>query len=399
MERAMGKLTAIGVKTAKSGRHADGKGLYLLVKETGARSWVLRIVVDGRRRDFGLGPADLVTLTEARDKAIEGRRIVRDGGDPGKVWKRAKVTTPTFEAVARQFHDNNKAGWKNAKHSAQWLSTLETYVFPTLGDMLPEEIDAPLIWSVLGPIWQDKSETARRVRQRIGKVLDYAAAHGWRSTDAPMRALNQITSRQVRKAGHHAAMPYGELPAFMVTLRDGEPSIGRLALMFTILTAARSGEVRGATWDEIDFDKAVWTVPGERMKTGQAHRVPLSDPAVAILAQMQGLISGQPGEPIFPGLRGNPLSDATLAKAMRVAGGGNYTVHGTARSSFRDWVAEKMPTVPSDVAEAALAHAIANKTEAAYRRTKYLDQRRGLMTAWADFLAGSSNVVRLAAAN
>jgi integrase len=392
----MGTLTALHVRNAKPGRHADGKGLYLLVKPSGARSWVLRIVVSGRRRDFGLGPVDLVSLTEARDKATEGRRLVRNGLDPGVEWKRSTVSIPTFAEVARKLHETNRPGWRNAKHAAQWLSTLQTYAFPTLGRRLVDQIDASAIWSALGPIWQSKPETARRVRQRIGTVLDYAKAHGWRETEAPMRALAQIASRQQRKPGHFAAMPYAELPGFMGQLRTEAPSIGRLALQFTILTAARSGEVRGATWEEMDVDAATWSIPAERMKGGEAHTVALSPAAVEILREVRGLGSGRKGEPVFPGLRGRPLSDATLSKALGVAGGADYTVHGF-RSSFRDWVAEQT-SFPGEWAEAALAHKPSNKVEAAYRRTRFLEQRRKLMAAWADYLGGGGKVVRLAAA-
>jgi integrase len=202
-----------------------------------------------------------------------------------------------------------------------------------------------------------------------------------------MRAVAKGMPKQPKNNGHFAAMPYVDLPDFMAKLRGTEASVGRLALQFAILTAARSGEVRGATWDEIDMDAALWTIPAARMKAGEAHTVPLSPAALDVLREIQGFIIGRPGEPIFPGMKGKPLSDMTLAKALRVAGGDAATVHGM-RSAFRDWVAEKMPTVPGDVAEAALAHAIQNKTEAAYRRAKYLDQRRELMAKWADYLAG-----------
>ena len=210
-----------------------------------------------------------------------------------------------------------------------------------------------------------------------------------------MRAVAKGLPKQPRQGGHFAAMPYPELPDFMAKVRDMEASVGRLALQFTILTAARSGEVRGATWDEVDMDKALWTIPASRMKAGEAHTVPLSVAALDVLREIQGFITGREGEPIFPGMKGKPLSDMTLAKALRVAGGDAVTVHGM-RSTFRDWVAEKMPTVPGDVAEAALAHAIKNKTEAAYRRAKYLDQRRELMAKWAEYLSGrSTNVIRM----
>lgn len=393
----MGKLTALHVRNAKPGRHSDGKGLQLLVGPTGAKSWVLRVQKDGRRRDFGLGPVDLVSLQEARDKAIEGRKMVRLGFDPSLEWKRVQNIIPTFEVAARKYHENIKSGWKNGKHGAQWISTLETHAFPVVGSKRVDLIDAPAIQSVLLPIWLTVPETARRVRQRVGAVLDFAHGQGWRPVEAPMRAVAKGMPKQPRSNGHFAAMPYVDLPDFMAKLRGMEVSIGRLALQFTILTAARSGEVRGATWDEIDLDAALWTIPAVRMKAGDAHTVPLSGTALDVLREIQGFITGRSGEPIFPGLKGKPLSDMTLAKALRVAGGNDATVHGM-RSAFRDWVAEKMPTVPGDVAEAALAHAIQNKTEAAYRRAKYLDQRRELMSKWADYLAGTSNVVALAAA-
>jgi integrase len=387
-------LTAIQVKNAKTGRHADGKGLYLLVKPSGAKSWVLRIVVNGRRRDFGLGSVDLVSLQDARDKALEGRKMVRAGFDPLQEWKRVTTTVPTFEAATRQYHENVKQGWKNGKHGAQWLSTLETHAFPEIGKLPVSEVDAAAIQRVLLPIWLKVPETARRVRQRVGAVLDYAHGQGWRASEAPLRAVGKGLPKQTAKRGHFAAMPYADLPAFMSGLRESEASVGRLALQFTILTAARSGEVRGATWEEIDLDAATWTIPAERMKAGETHVVPLSPAALAVLQQVQAFRSGVSGEPVFPGLKGKPLSDMTLAKALRLAGGDGVTVHGM-RSSFRDWVAEKMPTVPGDVAEAALAHAIGNKTEAAYRRAKYLDQRRDLMDAWGAYLNGRSNVIAL----
>lgn len=393
----MTSLTTVQVRTAKPGRHADGKGLYLFVKPSGAKSWVLRVQADGRRRDFGLGPVDLVSLHDAREKAVEGRKLVRAGLDPSIEWKRVRIVVPTFEMAARTYHENVKAGWKNGKHGAQWLSTLEKYAFPLIGSMPVNEVDVSGIQKVLLPIWTVVPETARRVRQRVGAVLDFAHGQGWRGGDAPMRAVARGLPKQNNKRQHFAALPHGELPPLMSKLRSLEGSVGRLALQFTILTAARSGEVRGATWDEISLEKALWTVPGSRMKAGNEHIVPLSQAALAVLRVVSGFRTGRKGEPVFPGLRGKPLSDMTLAKALRVAGGTGATVHGM-RSTFRDWVAEKMPTVPGDVAEAALAHSIQNKTEAAYRRTKYLDQRRILMEKWADYLGGETNVVSIAKA-
>ena len=405
-------LTALQVKNAKPGRHADGKGLYLLVKPTGAKSWVLRVMVNGKRTDYGLGAVEtnrkdgddlniplgqrrILTLSEAREKAAEGRLMAKAGLNPSLEWKKAGETIPTFEAAARRYCETVKGGWKNKKHSAQWLSSLEAHVFPEIGAMTVDQIDAPDIQRVLLRIWLTIPETARRVRQRIAAVLDFSHGQRWRATEAPMRAVAKGLPKQPKKGEHFAAMPYPELPEFMAKLREAEASIGRLALQFTILTAARSGSVRKATWDEIDWENRVWNIPAKHMKGGEPHSVPLSDAALDVLREVQGFITGRKGEPIFPGLKGQPLSDATLSKALRVAGGDDYTVHGM-RSSFRDWVAEKLPTVPGAVAEAALAHAIPNKVEAAYRRTKFLDQRRDLMAKWADYLNGQSNVIALA---
>lgn len=344
---------------------------------------------------LGLGSVDVLSLVEAREKAAEGRKLAKAGHDPSFEWRKARETIPTFKQVACRYHDIVKSGWKNGKHRAQWLATLEQHAFPLIGGTRVDLVDATAVQSVLLPIWLKVPETARRVRQRIGAVLDFAHGQGWRAAEAPMRAVSKGLPRQPRKDGHFAAMPYSHVPVLMAKLQATEPSVGRLALQLTILTAARSGEVRGAVWEEFDLDAAVWVIPGGRTKAGQEHHIPLSKPAINILREVQGLITGPPGEPVFPGVRRKPLSDATMAKALRVAGGADYTVHGF-RSAFRDWVAEMMPTVPGDVAESALAHSIPNRTEAAYRRAKYFDQRKSLMAAWADYLGGKDNVVRLA---
>lgn len=384
-------LTALQVKSAKPGRHADGRGLYLVVKPPNtkgdsARSWVLRVQADGRRRDFGLGPTDLVSLADARAKAIKGRQLMREGLDPSIEWKRKKSTAPTFEVAARQYVEQVKAGWSNAKHSDQWLSSLERHAFPIIGDRLISTMDVADIQDALRPIWLEVPETARRIRQRIGAVLDYAHAQGWRAAEAPMRAVGKGLANQPKKRGHFEAMPYTAIPSLMEKLRAEETSVGRLALEFTILTAARSGETRGATWDEIDFDAKLWSIPASRMgKTRQPHTVPLSDDAVAVLERAK-VYSDGPKSVIFPGVGNKPMSDMTVSKALRALSGSGATVHGM-RSAFRDWVAEKMPHIPGDVAEAALSHTVRNKVEAAYRRTKYLDQRRDLMATWASFLA------------
>lgn len=379
----MGELTYLQVKNAKPGRHADGKGLYLLVGPTGCKSWVLRVQVGGKRTDYGLGSLDRLSITQARDRAREWRAIAKAGRNPSEEYKRANVVVPTFESAARQYHEATKGSWKNPKHADQWINTLISYAFPEIGNLSVDAIDASAIKTVLDPIWVTKAETARRVRQRIGTVLDYAKAKGWRATDAPMRNLNTLLRalKQPRK-GNFAAMPYKDVPAFMAKLEDGDQSMGRLALRFLILTAARSGEVRGATWSEIDFEQALWTVPAERMKMGEEHQVPLSSAAVAILEEAKTHFTGKPDAVIFPGLKRQPLSDMTLSKVLKTNGGEAYTVHGF-RSAFRDWCAET--GINNDWAESALAHSIPNRVEAAYRRTKFLEQRRGLMSNWTDY--------------
>ncbi|WP_395612132.1 tyrosine-type recombinase/integrase [Allosphingosinicella sp.] len=393
----MGKLTVAQVRNAKPGRHADGSGLYLLVKPSGAKSWVLRVQVGGRRRDFGLGAVDLVSLQEAREKARESRKAAKAGLDPSLERKRALRQIPTFKEAAEEYHRTVRASWRNGKHSDQWVTTLTTYAFPLIGGRRVDHIDASAIQSVLLPIWLDKPETARRVRQRIGSVLDFAHGKGWRETETPRNAVDSLLKRlkQPKRSQGFAAIPYADLPELMADLRDGEPTIGRLALRFVVLTAARSGEVRGAVWSEIDFEKAEWRIPAARMKVGEPHCVPLSLEAMDILHIARKLSGGKPDRPVFPGLKGGEMSDATLAKVFRVAGGGPNTVHGM-RSAFRDWVAERT-TFPGEWAEAALAHTLPNKVEAAYRRTKFLDHRRGMMEAWGDFLRQGSNVVPLAA--
>jgi integrase len=389
----MGKLTALKVKNAKPGRHVDGQGLMLMVRAEGSRSWVLRVQVNGRRRDFGLGST--LSLLEAREKAARWRKLAKEGIDPSAEARRAIVMIPSFAEAARAYHADQKAGWKSPKHAAQWLKTLEVYAFAAIGSKTVDAIDASDMWSVLGPIWQDKPEQARRVRQRMGTVLDFAKAKGWRDTDAPMRALTKISSRQRKKAGNLSAMPYAEIPTLMRRLGIAEQTMGRRALQFQLLNASRSGEVRGASWDEIDLERAEWKIPAERMKGKAEHIVPLSASAVAILRDLAELIGKRRGELVFAGAKGKPLSDMTLGKAFKADGGGGYTVHGTARSGFRDWVAEQT-TFPGEWAEAALAHAVPNKVEAAYRRTKFLEQRRKLMAAWADYLVGRSSVITLA---
>jgi integrase len=390
----MGKLTATAVKAANaSGRYGDGDGLFLLVGKSGGKSWMVRVQKDGKRRDFGLGSASKVSLALARERARTVRSQVEAGIDP--IAERRKAAgIPTFRESAASVHAEHKGSWKNAKHSKQWLATLEAYAFPAFGDVAVSEVDAPAVRDALAAIWLTKPETARRLRQRIVTVLDWALAKGYRDTPLAMPVIDKALPKQRAKPRHHAALPYAELPGFMAKLRESE-SMGRLALEAAILTAARSGEVRQMTWDELDLDAALWTVPTERMKAGREHVVPLSPQAVALFERMKPHRRGD-SDLVFPGTkRGKPLSDMTLTKALRDMNV-DAVPHGF-RSTFRDWVAEQTHW-SAELAEAALAHVIADKTVAAYQRGSMLEKRGKLMAAWADFCEGASggNVVRLA---
>jgi integrase len=391
-------LSVRKIQYAKPGKHCDGHGLYLLVKPSGAKSWLLRVQHQGRRRDFGLGTAitgiidvDIplqkrrsLTLAQAREKARIARELSKSGMDPTALWREQEDSIPSFKKVAVEYHGHVSKGWRNGKHSDQWLTTLKIYAFPVIGELPVDAIDARSIQRVLAPIWLQKGETARRVRQRVAAVLDYAHGKGWRETEAPMRAVNQLLGgiKQPR-SGNFAAMPYRELPAFMAKLRAGDHAIGRSALQFLILTAARSGEIRKARWSEIDFKTNEWRVPPGNTKTERLHIVPLDPSAIAILNETRAGTDVSPDDLVFPGMRGT-MSDATLSKVLRKHGGGAFTVHGF-RSAFRDWAAEN--GFPDGWAEAALAHTNPNRVESAYRRTTFFEQRRDtLMPSWATFV-------------
>ncbi|MEQ9335141.1 integrase arm-type DNA-binding domain-containing protein [Thalassobaculum sp.] len=371
-------LTARKVETAGPGKYVDGRGLMLVVKDTGARSWVLRYQHDGRRRDVGLGPWPEVTLAAAREKTIEIRRLVREGGDPVASKRRAKATR--FRDAADELIASKREGWRNAKHAAQWTATLETYAHPKIGNTDVRAVGVDDVLAVLKPIWSEKPETASRVRQRIEAVLDYAAAKGLRDGDNPARwrgHLDHLLPRpsKVKAVEHHAAVDWREIGAFMTALA-GREGIAARALAFAILTAARSGEVRGMRWSEIDLDAGIWTVPAARMKAEKEHRVPLTPQALALLGE-----KGEPGDLVFPGERkGKPLSDMSLTAVLRRMGR-SETVHGF-RSTFRDWAGEAS-SFPREVIEAALAHRLKDKAEAAYARGDLFGKRRDLMEAWA----------------
>jgi integrase len=307
----MARLTATAVKAAltKPGRHSDGDGLILAVGTRGNGSWMVRVQKDGKRRDIGLGAASKVRLSEARARAAEVRAQVEAGLDP--IAQRRKAGgIPTFREAASQVHTEHKKGWKNGKHQRQWLRTLEVYAFPTLGDHLVSEIDGPAVRDVLAEIWTEKPETARRVRQRIGAVLDWACSKGHRDSEAPMRSLSKGLPRQPKKDGHHAAMPFADVPVLLARLRERE-TWGRLVLEAAILTAARSGEIRGATWSELDLEKALWTIPAERMKASKEHVVPLSAAALRVFQRAHELRT-EGCRFVFQGAkRDKPLSDMT----------------------------------------------------------------------------------------
>ena len=390
----VGSLTATAVKAAKEpGRYGDGDGLFLLIGKRGGKSWMVRIQKDGRRRDIGLGSASKVPLKLARERAIEVRYQVEAGIDPVAQRQRA-AGIPTFSEAGKMVHAEHSASWKNAKHRAQWISTLQTYAFPAFGNRSVADVDAAAVRDALAAIWLEKPETARRLRQRICTVIDWAVAKGYRDVGLAMPVIDKALPKQRVKPKHHKAVAYADLPEFMGELRKGD-SMGRLALEAVILTATRSGEVRLAKWSELDLDAALWTLPAERMKADREHVVPLPKAAVSLFKRMKAHKRGD-SILVFPGQRrGKPLSDMTLTKVMRDMGR-DETPHGF-RSTFRDWVAEQTKW-PAELAEAALAHVISDKTVAAYQRGSMLEKRRELMMEWANYCEGveENNVLRLA---
>lgn len=377
------------------GRYGDGNGLFLLVGKGGAKSWMVRVQKDGRRRDIGLGSAVKVPLKLARERAASVREQIEAGIDPVAEWRRA-AGIPTFREAAALVHGEHKASWRNAKHRQQWLSTLEAYAFPAFGDRSVANVDAAAVRDALAAIWLAKPETARRLRQRISTVIDWAVAKGYRDTALAMPIIDKALPKQRAKVRHHPALPYSDLPAFMADLR-ARASMGRSALEGVILTAARSSEIRLATWAEINLETASWTIPAGRMKADREHVVPLSAPAVALFDRMKAYRQSDAASAlVFPGAKpGKPLSDMTLTKVLRDMGL-SVTAHGF-RSTFRDWVAEET-SWPSDLAEAALAHVISDKTVAAYQRGSMLEKRRKMMAAWGDYCGGKLgvSVLRLA---
>ena len=405
LARELGPL-AVKALTAPGLHFVGGvQGLALHVTKTGARSWVLRVMVAGARREMGLGNFPGVTLAMARDKARTARELISQGIDPIEQNRAARsalaavaAAALTFKQCAVAYMGAHESSWKNAKHGQQWRNTLEAYAYPVMGHLLVRDVSLSHVLAVLEPIWLTKTETASRLRSRMELVLDWATARGYRDGLNPARwrgHLNKLLAapNKVARVEHHPAVAVAEIGAFMVRLRAAT-GMGARALEFAILTAARSGEVRGATWGEIDLTTKVWALPATRMKANKDHRVPLSERALSLLRELP---KGESGDLIFTAPRGGMLSDGTLAAVLRRM---ELTAvpHGF-RSTFRDWAAERT-NYPRDMAEMALAHAIDSKTEEAYRRGDMIEKRRRMMADWAAFcgkVAASGRVVTLRA--
>jgi len=379
------RLTAVGVRNIKRpGRYHDGNGLCLFVDDSGAKRWLLRTVIAGKRRDIGLGSVQLVSLADAREEAARLRKSARAGGNPLAERRRERVTVPTFKEAALKVHASHSASFRNAKHKAGWLSSLDMYAFPHIGEMRVDAITSAEVLKALNTIWLKRPETARRVRQRLRTVFDWAKASGFRTGDNPVDGVLRVLPRHKGDKAHHAALPYAEVPAFVTKLREADATEAtKLAFEFMILTATRTSEVIGARWEEIDRDARCWTIPGDRIKAGREHRVPLSKRCLDLLDRAAKLADGGPY--VFPGrYPKRPLSNTVFLMALRRMKRDDITGHGF-RSSFRDWCAERT-TFPRAVAEAALAHVVKDRTEAAYLRSDFFEQRRSLMDTWAAFV-------------
>lgn len=385
----MGKLTHRGAQAiSKPGMHGDGEGLWLKVSPAGARSWVLRVAVYGKRREYGLGSMKWVTLADAREMAREMRKVARQGGNPETVRARQ---TMTVQEAAKRVHAAQLPTWKNEKHGEIWWRSLELHVFPKIGDRAIETIGSAEVLEVLAPIWTEKHDTARRIRQRLAAIFDWAKTAGHYGAENPVTGVARALPKITRQAEHMAALPWQELPDLMKALATVEGSTARL-VEWAILTAARSGEARFAVWPEIEGN--VWTVPADRMKRGREHRVPLCAPALATLDHVRGLSS----DLIFPSRqrRAGVLQDKALSvnagpALLKRLGYGHITLHGF-RSTFRDWCSESA-RAEREVAEAALSHATGSAVERAYSRSDLFERRRALMEAWGRFCAGESGAV------
>ena len=377
----MNALSNAFVRTvAEPGRYCDGHGLYLDVQPSGSRSWVQRVTVGGRRRELGLGGYPLVSLKDARAQAFTNRQLARAGGDP-LAEKRRNANVPTFAAAAEQVWNQLKPGWRNEKYASDWIAGVKRIAFPRLGEKSVTEVTSPDVIEVLRPIWHSSPTTARRLRQRINAVMEWAVAMEYRA-DNPCLRIGPVLGRQQENVQHMAALPHREVAAALAATRASSARpVVKLAFEFLVLTAARSGEVRGARWSEIDLPERLWTIPAPRMKTNREHRVPLCRWAVGTLDAARELGDGSPL--VFPTARGKPLKDMALSGLLKDLGIAAVP-HGF-RSSFRDWASEETDH-PREVVEAALAHMVRNKVEAAYARSDLFVRRRRLMDDWAAYL-------------
>lgn len=398
--RDTNRLTDRSIRSAAPGFHGDGSNLWLRVQPSGSRGWVLRYRLGGKAHNMGLGPYPDVSLADARAVAAECRRLIRQGIDPIANRRTARAAAKvaagrTFREVAAEFIETNRKRWSNPKHAAQWASTLETYAYPAIGDLSVAEISLPEVLAVLRPIWETKTETASRVRGRVEKVIDFATVHGWRAGENPARwrgYLEQVLPdrAKVSVVVHHAALPWRDMPDFWraLILLKGPAAI---ALRWSILTACRSGEARGARWKEIDLAEKVWTIPAARMKAKKEHRVPLVPAMLQILADVRPF-AGTVDSLVFPGQKSRaPLSDAAVSKVLERLGRSDITVHGF-RSTFRDWIGDHGKFAP-DLAEAALAHTLGNKVATAYQRNDLLERRRAMMAAWCAYVTGETQEI------
>lgn len=387
-------LTELKIKHAKPGYWLDSDGLYLQVGESGAKSWIYRFQLNGKRREMGLGSLSDVGAKDARRRAAEARARVHNKIDPlehrrqqavaaFELAARVAAGAVTFRTVSLEYIEANRAGWKNAKHASQWENTLTTYAYPVIGEKPVGEVDTALVLEVLNPIWLTKTETAKRLRGRIEQILSYARVKGYRQGENPAAWRGHLDNvlpqpGKIAPHKHHPALPYDQMGEFMMGKLRTHEGVSVMCLEFVILTACRSGEALKAKWEEIDEEKGVWVIPADRMKARKEHRVPLSDAALAVLEDAKKL---RQGEYVFPGVRsGKPMSDMSLTMLLRRIHPG-ITVHGF-RSAFRDWAAE-ITHYPGEMAEMALAHVVGNKVEAAYRRGDMFDKRRQMMADWA----------------
>ncbi len=380
-------LSATRAKALKDpGRYADGGGLHLYISKAGGKSWVQRITIDRRRRDIGLGAFPSVGLAQAREKAADNRAAVAEGRDP--VAEKHSPAMPTFREAAEAVHTANNPRWRNARHAASWLQTLERHAMPVIGNTPLDRIDRGAVLRVLTPIWTTRPETARRVRQRMRTVFRWGMAHGFMESNPAGEAIDGALAPMPKVKAHLRTLPYPDVSAAVETVAASAASVAaKLCFRFLVLTAARSGEARGATWEEVDIAGQEWRIPSRRMKAGMEHRVPLSRQALAVLGE--AMVLRDESGLVFPSpLKADaPMSDMTLTKILRAVGlADRATVHGF-RSSFKGWTLEQTDT-PWAVSEAALAHVLGNSTEQAYARSDLFERRRTLMQQWADYLAG-----------